>query len=121
MAKDLKTEVESGPGPVVLQEAETTEVSPVNEIKRPADEGGFCVYLGPTIRGVIESKTIYGKGRKAALEGMKDALKEYPLIAGLVVSGADLPWQLPKVNTPGNLLYENYRRLAAEVQKKEIK
>ena len=32
--------------------------------KKVADTGGFCVYLGPTMMGVIQRGTIYRGGRK---------------------------------------------------------
>ena len=33
-------------------------------LKKPADSGSFCVYLGPTMMGVIQRGTIYRGGRK---------------------------------------------------------
>ena len=81
--------------------------------KPAATVGGFCVYLGPTIRNIIQSGTVY-KGTKAdALNAMHSAAREIPLIKSLLVSGATLATARIKVKTPGNLLYENYKRLAA--------
>ena len=74
--------------------------------KKVADTGGFCVYLGPTMMGVIQRGTIYRGGRKEVLDSPA------PVIASLVVSDETLPADRIKVKTPGNLLYVNYHKLA---------
>ena len=74
--------------------------------KKVADTGGFCVYLGPTMMGVIQRGTIYHGGRKEVLDSLA------PVIESLVVSDETLPADRIKVKTPGNLLYVNYHKLA---------
>ena len=69
--------------------------------KKVADTGGFCVYLGPTMMGVIQRGTIYRGGRKEVLDSLAP-----------VVSDETLPADRIKVKTPGNLLYVNYHKLA---------
>ena len=56
-------------------------------LKKPADSGSFCVYLGPTMMGVIQRGTIYRGGRKEVLDALAPVIAQYPLIASLV--GAD--------------------------------
>ena len=74
--------------------------------KKVADTGGFCVYLGPTMMGVIQRGTIYRGGRKEVLDSLA------PVIDQRVVSDETLPADRIKVKTPGNLLYVNYHKLA---------
>ena len=94
--------------------------------KKVADTGGFCVYLGPTMMGVIQRGTIYRGGRKEVLDSLAPVtnifhrsyislapvIEQHPLIASLVVSDETLPADRIKVKTPGNLLYVNYHKLA---------
>lgn len=80
--------------------------------KKVADTGGFCVYLGPTMMGVIQRGTIYRGGRKEVLDSLAPVIDQHPLIASLVVSDETLPADRIKVKTPGNLLYVNYHKLA---------
>ena len=76
-------------------------------LKKPADSGSFCVYLGPTMMGVIQRGTIYRGGRKEVLDALAPVIAQYPL-----VSDETLPTDRIKVKTPGNLLYVNYHKLA---------
>ena len=80
--------------------------------KKVADTGGFCVYLGPTMMGVIQRGTIYRGGRKEVLDSLAPVIEQHPLIASLVVSDETLPADRIKVKTPGNLLYVTYHKLA---------
>ena len=80
--------------------------------KKVADTGGFCVYLGPTMMGVIQRGTIYRGGRKEVLDSLAPVIEQHPLIASLVVSDETLPADRIKVKTPGNLLYVNDHKLA---------
>ena len=79
--------------------------------KKPAAEVGFCVYIGPTLAGVIQNGTIIRGNRKNVLSTMAPVIEKHPLVATLIVSGDTLPVDRIKVNTPGNLLYANYRKL----------
>lgn len=79
--------------------------------KKPVAEVGFCVYIGPTMAGVIQNGTIIRGNRKNVLSGMASVIEKHPLVATLIVSGDTLPVDRIKVNTPGNLLYVNYRKL----------
>lgn len=81
--------------------------------KADASGAGFCVYIGPSIRGVIQSGTVYRGERATVLVELTAAVEQRPLIASLVVDGATLPVDRIKVKTPGNLLFVNYKKLAA--------
>lgn len=104
----------------IIETAEqTAEISPKAAKKKsaaqkqPAKVDGFCVYLGPTVMGVIQRGTIYRGSRQEVLDALAPAIEKYPLIASLVVGDATLPEDRIKVKTPGNLLYVNYHKLAA--------
>lgn len=81
--------------------------------KQTAEAPGFCVYLGPTMMGVIQRGTIYRGSREDVLASLSKVIEQHPLIASLVVSADTLPADRIKVKTPGNLLYVNYHKLAS--------
>jgi len=81
--------------------------------KSDGKAAGFCVYLGPSIRGVIQSGTVYRGGKAAVLKELAPALERHPLIASLVVTSDTLPVDRIKVKTAGNLLNVNYKKLAS--------
>lgn len=83
-------------------------------IKKLAGKPGeFCVYLGPSIRGVIQHGMILSGSKEKAMAFLAPAIENYPLIAELIVPGATLAADRVKVKTPGNLLNVNYKKLAA--------
>jgi len=100
--------------------AEETMVPPAVEptgqaVKKKAPEKseGFCVYIGPSIPGIIQSGTVYHGNRAKALKAIAPIVEARPLVADLVVDGATLSADRIKVTTPGNLLYVNYHKLAS--------
>ena len=78
---------------------------------------GFCAYLGPSIRGVVQNGTIYEGTLQSVLQFLAPAIEKYPRIGKLIVSGDDLPVAREKIKTKGNYLYEENRRFVAELQK----
>ena len=78
---------------------------------------GFCVYLGPSIRGYVQNGTIYEGSRETVLQFLATAIERYPRIGKLIVTGDDLPEARKKIKTKGSVLHEEYRRFAAELQK----
>lgn len=81
----------------------------------PAKETGFFVYLGPSIRGVIQTATIFTGTREEVEESLAGPIERHPRIKRLLVSGDTLPEDRIKVRTPGNGLYAAYMKLAAEL------
>jgi len=79
----------------------------------PANEAGFCVYLGPTFMGVIQNGTVIRGTKEEAMAALNTAIAKYPLIATMIVPGDTLVEDRIKVKTPGNWLYVNYHRLLA--------
>ena len=100
--------------PAPATQAEVKEPKEKKTTKRSDGKAaGFCVYLGPSIRGVIQSGTVYRGGKAAVLKEIAPALERYPLIASLIVTSNTLPVDRIKVKTAGNLLNVNYKKLAS--------
>ena len=89
--------------------------------KAARSAGGFCAYIGPTIRGVIQNGTIYQGYKREALKSaaLCRATGMYPEITDLIVSGEALASARKKINTPGSLLYVRYKVLANRAAKEE--
>lgn len=83
-------------------------------VEKPAvDPSGFCVYIGPSIRGVIQSGTIYGKSLEETKEFLAPAIEKYPLIGKLISTDKTIAEDRIKVKTAGNLLNVYYTKLAS--------
>ena len=80
-----------------------------------APGAGFCCYIGPTIPGVIQSGTVYKGDLKTVRKELTGITERFPLVKNLVVSGQTLAADRMKVKTPGNLLYEQYAKLAGNL------
>ena len=97
----------------------TTEIITAEKtsVEKPADKpDGFCVYIGPSIRGVIQSGTIYGKSLKETKEFLAPAIKKYPLIEKLISTDKTFAEDRIKVKTAGNLLNVNYKKLVRQIE-----
>ena len=77
-------------------------------------ESGFMIYIGPNLPGLLQSGTIYRGDRARALRQAAAAIEKHPLVKTLIVSGDALPEARLKVKTPGNVLYDNYQKLAGK-------
>ncbi len=76
----------------------------------------FCVYIGPSVHGSgLISGTVFKTDRAGAVEelALTGALTRCPLAPELIVSGDALAESRLKVKTPGNLLYDTYRKAVA--------
>jgi len=73
------------PEPIIAPEEEEVPVptqpkpAPVAE-KASEKTAGFCVYIGPTIIGVVQRGTVYRGDKPEVLALLKDAVEKYPLI-----------------------------------------
>ncbi len=84
-----------------------------NSAKPDGKAAGFCMYIGPSIRGVIQCGAMF-RGTKAQFrERLAPAIEKHPLIGEMIVSDTMLPAARIKVRTPGNRLYALYNRLAS--------
>ncbi len=85
----------------------------LTEIK-PADSfAGFCMYIGPTIVGLIQNGTVYqgSKQQVIASPELAPVVAKYPLAADLLVDGEKLAEARAKLKRRDNLLSGKYARL----------
>ncbi len=99
-------------------EAEQTPAQAVPEAEQtPAqaaaeeEQAGFYCYIGPNLKGLIQTGTIYRGNKEEALSKAEAAVKAQPLVKTLIVSGDTLASARIKVKTPGNVLYASYQKL----------
>lgn len=89
------------------QPAATSKAAEVNK-------SGVYVYIGPNIKGLIQTGSIYRGTREDAHKAAAAAIEKHPLVKTLIVSGDALPEARLKVKVPGNVLYANYKKLAGK-------
>lgn len=99
------TDAASGSAPAAEIKATTADA------KKP---GGYCCYIGPSIPGLIRNGAIFRGSPADACAAAKAAIEAEPLVKTLIVPSITLPGDRLKVKTPGNALYENYRRIAGK-------
>ena len=95
---------ESAPIPGTVKSAAAPEVN----------ASGFYIYIGPNIKGLIQTGTIFRGDRENALRTAAAAIERYPLVKTRIGSRYARPSGRLKVKTPGNALYANYRKLAGK-------
>ena len=84
--------------------------APAPKAEKSAADSFYC-YIGPSITGLIQHGDICRGTRKKALAKWDEAIKKYPLIKTLIVSGDKRPESRLKVKKPGNALHKNYQRI----------
>lgn len=84
----------------------------IKPVEKGATETPISVYLGPTIRGIIQKGQIFSGTKEEVLASLVPAAADYPGIAGLLVTGEELPEARIQVRTAGTLLYTRYHELA---------
>lgn len=114
--KDEKTKEVEKITETVEEKAE--EVTETNQPESP-ESMGFFVYLGPSIRGVIQNASIYNGSRAEVEQFLAGAIEQFPRIRRLLIPGEILAEERQKIRTPGNALYIAYKKLAADVKNKE--
>lgn len=84
-------------------------------IGSPAHSGsGLYCYIGPNLKNLIQTGTIYRGTREEAYARAAGAIAAQPLVKTLIVSGDALPAARLRVKKPGNTLYANYQKLAGK-------
>ena len=69
------------------------------------------IYIGPNIKGLIQTGSIYRGDREHAHQMAAAAIEKHPKVKTLIVAGDALPEARLRVKTPGNVLYANYNEL----------
>lgn len=91
-----------------------TEPKRTRHKREKSCNAGFYCYIGPNLKKLIQTGTIFRGTREEALAKAAAAIEAQPLVKTLIVSGDALPAARIKVKTPGNVLYANYRTLAGK-------
>lgn len=103
----------AGGAPVTCEAPVTQETEAVPGAAE-VNESGFYMYIGPNLKGFIQTGTIFRGTRKAAYKAAAAAIKRQHLVKTLIVSGDALPEARLKVRQPGNALYVSYQKLAGK-------
>lgn len=77
----------------------------------------FCAYIGPTIRGVVPSGTLFPYTRAELLEKMSGVCADYPELRHLVIEGKRLAQARKEIQRTGTLLHTKYAALLARLNK----
>jgi len=85
--------------------------------KKPAEKpASFCMYIGPSIRGVIQANTIYNGPKHKVEKQLEKQIERFPLIAKLIVTDKSLAEDRIKVKTAGTPLHMYYSKLVAGIR-----
>ena len=79
-----------------------------------AEKKSVFVYLGPSIRGVIQNGTIYHGTRTQIIETLKSAIEKHPMIERLIIEDVNVAAAKVKIRNGGSALSIAYKRLLAE-------
>ena len=86
-------------------------------VKQKPGKAGFCAYLGPSIRGVVQNGTIYDGTPESVRLQLAPAIAKYPRIEKLIIAGDELPQAREMLKTKGNWLFEENRKFVYELLK----
>lgn len=84
--------------------------------KEPAGNGGFFVYIGPSIIGVIQSGAIFRDDSPEDKHALTAAIARIPEIKPLLIPGTQLAQARVKLKTPGNALNVSYNKLVSTLK-----
>ena len=80
--------------------------------KKTAVKDGVFIYLGPSIRGVIQKGSIYRGTRESVLSSIAFAIEKYPKIERLIIADSEIVSAKKKIAVGGNSLSSAYRELS---------
>lgn len=86
-------------------------------VKKTVEDTDFYMYIGPSIRGVIQTATIYEGPKDRVLDFLAPAIAKYPRIKSFVISGTDLQFERLKLKKPGTFLFNEYKTFVNELKK----
>ena len=89
--------------------SEKKSASKKGEKKPAVKKDAWCMYLGPTIRGVIHASQIFPKSAAEVREMMGEKLPENA--APLIVDGEHLPTARQEIKVQGTALRHYYESL----------
>ena len=75
----------------------------------------FCAYIGPTLRGIVQTGTLFHCSRTELLDRMNTVCVKHPEFSYFVVCGKDLAGARKTINQPGTLLHSKYAAMFARI------
>ncbi len=86
-------------------------------MKKKNREDSFCVYIGPSIKGLIQNGAVFRGKKQDAVKLTANVIEQFPTVEKLIVADLDLPTARLKVNQSGTLLHKYQQELLADTQK----
>ena len=83
--------------------------------KTTSDVSAVYVYIGPSIKGVIQHGSIYRGTKTDVLQKIYAAVTKYPKISALIVRSTEIAEAKNKIKLGGNSLSIAYRTLLSEL------
>lgn len=81
----------------------------------------FCVYIGPSILGLLSAQQVFRGIKEDALQQINEAVKKYPqCVPRLLVTDEELPQARLQVRQQGTLLYTTYQKFLQELRKGSV-
>jgi hypothetical protein len=81
--------------------------------QEPVIKDGVFVYVGPSIRGVIQSGSIYRGTQGQVHEKLAAAIKAFPKIASMIFEDTEVAAARTKIKSGSGALYTAYNALSA--------
>lgn len=82
--------------------------------KAAAKTSGVFLYLGPTIRGIIQRGSIYRGTREEVVAKLAPAISKYPEIEKLIFADKEVGAAAMKIKSAGNYLNTLFGSIAAK-------
>ena len=86
--------------------------APAKKERAKAEQPGVFLYIGPSIRGVIQENAILSGKLSEIKAQLAGAIEKYPQIAALIVPAESLAESRREIKTNGTLLHKKYVELA---------
>ncbi|MBR6873025.1 MAG: hypothetical protein IKN17_05925 [Ruminococcus sp.] len=83
-----------------------------NKDKKPSEDNGIYVYVGPSIKGVIQEGTIYHGSLDKIHRKLAAAIEKYPKIARLIVKDTELSAARAEIRKGGTSLAHAYETVS---------
>ena len=82
------------------------------------EKSAHCAYIGPSVRGLIQTGTIYNTDKTTALlrSDVGRAVKRYPMVKDLIVPGNTLATARKSIKNPGTLLHHRYEQMISAIK-----
>lgn len=90
---------------------------PMTKKKTATEKKGFCVYIGPSVKGYVQHCTIFAGGKTEALAALSRFIEKYPAARDLIVDHEAFPKARLLVKEDGNAVNEAYKRLVRQLSK----